>query len=129
FLKPVLDKTLLRILGGLAGVYLILFLFLSFGSIEEKEKTLEDVPKHLKKVLYNAGIEQARKIQEAAIGQIAQNLEGGRARLEEGKASSSKVAEQKKKSTKPEKTKSPPQKVAQEKTSAPKVAEKATPPK
>src|SRR5690606_20068861 len=75
-----------------------------------------DVPKHLKKILYDAGIEKAIKKQKAALGQLAANLEGGRARSEEGQAKAKKTPKQRKK----EHQKKAPEKRAQQAKAPPK---------
>lgn len=99
-----LDRGLMKVLGGVFGLYLLLFLWVTLGTEYKEEKTLKDIPKHLKKVLFDRGIEAAMKRQQSALGELAANLKGGRARSDEGKASSNKKPKpkaQKKKTQKP----------------------------
>lgn len=84
------DKKLLKILASVLGFWLLLFTVSALWPQAEKEKTLEDIPEHLKQVIYDAGIQEALKKQQAAIGQIAKTLDGGRARAEEGKSTARK---------------------------------------
>ena len=82
-----LDATFVKI-----GVATVAFFLLVAGLLSIREKppappTLAQIPAQLKRVLYNAGIENALRKQQAAIGQLAQNLEGGRAKGTEGKVS------------------------------------------
>lgn len=90
-LVPKVDRVLLKTALAVTSVMLMLFLFLIFFKVPEKEKDLDDIPEHLKQVLYDAGIEDALKKQQSAIGHIAKTLEGGRARAEEGRASAQKT--------------------------------------
>lgn len=83
--KP--DRVLLKSALIVGLICLFLFLALTFIKLPEKEETLDDIPEHLKQVLYDAGIEEALQKQQSAIGQIAKTLDGGRARSEEGRAS------------------------------------------
>ncbi|MEW6056208.1 MAG: TonB family protein [Bdellovibrionota bacterium] len=108
------DKTFLRIFGSFFALYGVLFMASLLIEPEMKEKTLEDVPKEIRQVLFNAGIENAMKRQRAAIGQLADNLKGGRAKGEEGKASANRQAEQSKAAQK-----SPPKNVASKNANAP----------
>ncbi|MBL7663491.1 MAG: FHA domain-containing protein [Bacteriovoracaceae bacterium] len=91
---PKFDKQLSKIIGGLLAFYVLLVLVLSIPEAEQKEKKIEDIPKHLKKVVYDVGIKSAKEKQQSAIGQIAQN-QGGRARAEEGKSSAKKSDKEK----------------------------------
>lgn len=79
-----IDPKIKKMLGGILAFYLLLIFIFSLGSVEEKEKTLDDIPEHLKKVVYDIGVKSATQKRQAAIGQIAQSLEGGRARAAEG---------------------------------------------
>lgn len=82
-----LDQTLLRILIILLLIYSPVLFWVSTSEVKKQEVTLKNIPKHWKKIMYHAGIENALKRQQAAIGQIATTLEGGRARSEEGQSS------------------------------------------
>lgn len=94
-----LDKGRMRLFMSMLSIWLLISLLMVTGQPEQKEKTIDDVPKHLKKVLFDAGIAQAIKRQQAAVGQVAANMQGGRARGEEGKSSAQKNPEQQKQST------------------------------
>lgn len=89
FRRP--DPGLLKWMGGLTAVFFLVLLAVLFAPIKEKEQTLDDVSEKLKKVVYDAGIADALKKQQAAIGELAANLEGGRARGEEGQATARKA--------------------------------------
>ena len=112
-----LDKTFLKIVGIVCAFWFLLVGVINLFPPEKKEKTLEDIPEHIKKVVYNAGIKKALKQQKSAIGQIAKTLEGGRARSEEGASKARKS---------PKKTK-PVQKKVQRKVPTKKVAQKPVP--
>ena len=86
---PKLDKQISRIILGIIAFYSLILFIASFKTVEEKVTKIEDIPKHLKKVVYDIGIKQAKEKRKSAIGDIAKN-EGGRARAEEGKASAKK---------------------------------------
>lgn len=88
-----IDPKLKKILSGMLGLWVLILVLMALYTPEQKETTLEDIPDHLKKVLYDAGIAEAIKKQQSAIGQIAANLEGGRARAEEGQATANKSPE------------------------------------
>jgi hypothetical protein len=90
FEKKTMDPKLKQIMSGVFGFWAIVLLVMSLWKPPEEEKTLEDVPEHLKKVLFDAGIADAIKKQQSAIGELANNLEGGRARGEEGRATANK---------------------------------------
>ncbi len=92
-LLPKWDKQISKIIGGIFSFYMLIVLILSISEPEKKEKKVEDIPEHLKKVVYDIGIKNAEKKQQSAIGQIAKTLEGGRARAEEGKSSAKKAKE------------------------------------
>lgn len=74
-----------QVLGIFLFVYAIMFVLLSLTKVNDENKKIK-IPKKIQKVLFNAGIEEAQKRRIAAIGQILQNLQKGRARAEEGKA-------------------------------------------
>ncbi len=95
FQWPRLEKHLVIALGILFLFYGSLFTYITTSQPNEEEavKTLKDVPKQLKRILYDAGIEQGLKKQQAAIGELVSQLEGGRARGEEGKVSASRSEE------------------------------------
>ncbi len=82
----VTDQILLRVFIFMMAFYGLVFVALNAITPEEEPTTLKDVPKHLKRVVMDAGIAQAMKKQRAAIGELAMNNEGGRARGEEGRA-------------------------------------------
>ncbi len=108
-----LDKRLLKV-GGALLVFWVLFAgLIQLIPDDKKEKTLEDIPEHIRKVVYNAGIEKALKKQKSAIGQIAQTLEGGRARAEEGASKARKSPKKVVAKKKPVKRVVPTKKVAQ----------------
>ncbi len=88
------DKTLLKIIAGIILFYLLCFAILSLVEPEVKEKTIEDIPENLKKIVYDVGIQNADRQRNAAIGEIAKALEGGRARAEEGKSKSNQAKEE-----------------------------------
>src|SRR3989339_862707 len=48
-----MDKTLLKIIGGILLFYLFIFGILSLVEPEVKEKTIEDIPENLKKIVYD----------------------------------------------------------------------------
>jgi pSer/pThr/pTyr-binding forkhead associated (FHA) protein len=104
-LLPKWDKQLSKIIAGIFAFYLLIVLILSISEPEQKEKTVKDIPKRLKKVVYDIGIKQAKEKRQSAIGNIARTLEGGRARAEEGKSSAKKS--KKKKSKQKSKAKKP----------------------
>lgn len=82
-----IDRTLSWVASGVFLFYLSLIAVFSWVSPPPpKQELFQDIPVPLKRVLFDAGIENALKKQRSAIGQLAQ-LEGGRARGEEGKAS------------------------------------------
>ena len=91
---PRIDRTFLRIGGILMLIYAALFVWFSNQEFALPEKTLEDLPQHLKRSVYNAGLAKALMHRRSAIGELA-NKEGGRARGEEGRASPSKEAAKK----------------------------------
>lgn len=96
-----LDRRFLIILAGLLALYGVVFMILTMTNVQQKETTLKDVPKHLRRIVFDAGIEKAIQRQKAAIGQLANNLEGGRAKMEEGRAKARKeLAPQKQKQQK-----------------------------
>lgn len=88
------NKQLAKILALILAFWALVIGILAFSEVEHKEQTLEDLPENLKQVVYDAGIQEALKKQKAAVGQIAQNLEGGRARAEEGASKAQKAMEQ-----------------------------------
>jgi hypothetical protein len=90
FEKKTMDPKLKQIMLSVFGFWFLVMLILSLWTPTPEEKTLEDVPEHLKKVLFDAGIADAIKKQQSAIGELANNLEGGRARGEEGRATANK---------------------------------------
>lgn len=90
FEKKTMDPKLKQIMLSVFGFWALVLLVMSLWRPPEAEKTLEDVPEHLKKVLFDAGIADAIKKQQSAIGELANNLEGGRARGEEGRATANK---------------------------------------
>ncbi len=103
-----------QILGGLLAFYFLLALIVSLVTVEEKETSLDDIPEHLKKVVYDIGVKAATQKRQSAIGQIAKSIEGGRARAAEGKSktrkspkpkAAKKVVEKKKTKPKPSKQK------------------------
>lgn len=83
-----------RLLVGVLAFWLLIVGILMFTTVEQKETTLEDLPENLKQVVYDAGIQEALKKQKAAVGQIANNLDGGRARGEEGASKAQQAMEQ-----------------------------------
>lgn len=89
-LNFVIDKNLQKILAGIFAFYLLIFVVARFWPVEQKEKSLKDIPKRLRKIVYDIGVKNAEERRRAAIGQIAKNLEGGRARAEEGKSKTKK---------------------------------------
>ncbi|OFZ21854.1 MAG: hypothetical protein A2202_00310 [Bdellovibrionales bacterium RIFOXYA1_FULL_36_14] len=89
-----LDRNLQKILAGILMLYLLVFSVAHFWPVAQQEKSLKDIPKHLKKVVYDIGVKNALEKRRAAIGQIAQNLEGGRARAEEGRSKTEKAVTQ-----------------------------------
>lgn len=94
FQFPKIEKQLLKIFGVVLLLYASIFTWVSTSEVdpEDKVRTIKDIPKNLRKVLYQAGLDKAAKQRQAAIGQLIQQLEGGRARSEEGKSSQKKVA-------------------------------------
>jgi outer membrane biosynthesis protein TonB/pSer/pThr/pTyr-binding forkhead associated (FHA) protein len=88
-LIPKFDKQIGRIILGILAFYSLILLVVALSPEEKKVTTIEDIPKHLKKVVYDIGIKAAKEKQKSAIGEIAK-AEGGRARAEEGKASAKK---------------------------------------
>lgn len=88
-LLPKFDKQIGRIIIGILSFYALMMLIIILSPTKEKVTTIEDIPKHLKKVVYDIGIRSAKEKQKSAIGEIAK-AEGGRARAEEGKASAKK---------------------------------------
>lgn len=89
FAKIKMDKKLLKILGGLFAAYFLFFMFLLWTP-EQEEKKVAEVPKKLKKVLFKAGMEWAKKRQQSAIGQKLSE-QGGRAKSKEGAAKAKKA--------------------------------------
>lgn len=86
---PRMDKQISRIILGILAFYSLILFIASFKTVDEKVTKIEDIPKHLKKVVYDIGIKQAKEKRQSAVGEIAKS-EGGRARAEEGKASAKK---------------------------------------
>jgi hypothetical protein len=80
-----LDSSLLKIVLMILILLLFLFLYIQFTPRPpEPVKTLADIPQNLKRILFDSGVKNAIRKERAAIGQLAQNLEGGRASGEEG---------------------------------------------
>ncbi len=130
FTIPRIDKQLLKILGMLLLFYSSIFLWLGTSELDphKNTKTIKDIPKHLRKVLYNAGIDSAMKQQQAAIGELIRQLEGGRARSEEGKSKAKKSKKKQKKSPKKKsKTKKKTTKKTAKKSRPRKVIKKESP--
>ncbi len=85
------DPQILKILGYIFGGALLLILLSLLFEGEKKEKRIEDIPESLRKIVYNIGVQNAKKVQQASIGALAKDLQGGRARSEEGKSKSKKA--------------------------------------
>ena len=96
FQWPKIPKALQKIVGSVLGFYLLFFSILGLWQVDPEEKKIEDVPKHLKKVLFHAGQKEAQKRQQAAVGQVLSQL-GGRARGKEGKSKAKKAKASQKK--------------------------------
>ena len=86
-----MDRNLKRILLGILAFYFLIFLTFRFFTVEEDEKSLEDIPKRLRKIVYDIGVKNAMEKRQAAIGRIAKTLEGGRAKAEEGRSKTKKT--------------------------------------
>jgi hypothetical protein len=90
-LIPKMDRTFFKMCGILALIYGALFVWLSNQNFSSPEKTLEDLPQHLKRSVYNAGLAKALQRRRSAIGDLAKDKTGGRAKGEEGRASAKKA--------------------------------------
>jgi outer membrane biosynthesis protein TonB len=101
---PRLDKVLIKFFLLIFFLYVGAGLFFMLREPNLKETTLKDVPEYLKKVIYQAGIEQAKIQQKSAIGDLVSAV-GGRARSEEGKSSTKQDIEKKVEKPKEEKNK------------------------
>src|SRR5690606_5528991 len=93
------DKQLATIIAIVVGIYSLLFWSMATIEVVPQKQTVKDLPKRLKQVLVDAGIEKALKKQQSAIGQMIKGLDGGRARGEEGKAKAEKARKVEEKSS------------------------------
>jgi TonB family protein len=85
-----LDSSLLKIVMLILILLLFLFLYIQFTPRPpEPVKTLADIPQNLKRILFDSGMKNAISKERAAIGQMAQNMEGGRESGEEGRSAGS----------------------------------------
>jgi len=105
FKKP--EKNLLRAMMALGLFYLFLIGFVTREIVSPPERTIKTLPKHLKKILYNAGLATALKRQRSAIGELRNQLRG-RARSKEGKSKSKKTAKRPKNTKKKQVAKTKP---------------------
>jgi pSer/pThr/pTyr-binding forkhead associated (FHA) protein len=122
---PTIDRTFLRVGGILLAVYFAMFIWLWNADFAIPEKTLEDLPAHLKKSVYNAGLAKALQRKRSAIGELAKK-EGGRAKGEEGRASAAKQIKKAESAPKPSK-KSAPKVVKKQAPSRKQIAKSAKP--
>lgn len=91
---PKFDRNWKNIGALLIGLYTLILSFILFSSREKpQEKTLEDLPKHLKRSVFDAGIARALQRRQSAIGQLSRDQQGGRARGEEGKLTAARSQE------------------------------------
>ena len=85
-----LDQTFIKIGSGVLAFYALMFFWITTTVMKPPEKTLDDLPAELKKSVFQAGLAKALQRHQSAIGQLARDNEGGRAKGEEGKASPTK---------------------------------------
>jgi outer membrane biosynthesis protein TonB len=91
---PVFDKVFMRISGVMLALFVLLALYVGLHKTEVPELTLDDLPKDVKKAMFNAQLSRQIRQRHSAIGELAKDHSGGRAGGEEGKASANKrVAE------------------------------------
>ncbi|MGE0615224.1 MAG: AgmX/PglI C-terminal domain-containing protein [Bacteriovoracia bacterium] len=83
---PEVEKNVAILLGILAGLYTAFFFWMGTTEVKPVVESVQELPKHMKRTLFDAGIESALKKQQAAIGEMISKLEGGRAGGEEGRA-------------------------------------------
>lgn len=85
-----LDQTMVKITLLLLILLLLVFCYVQLTPrTPEPVITLADIPQNLKRILFDSGIRNARTKQQAAIGALAQGLEGGRESGEEGRSAGS----------------------------------------
>lgn len=85
-----LDSSIVKITLSILTLLLFLFLYIQLTPRPpEPIKTLADIPQNLKRILFDSGIKTAIRKERAAIGQISQNLEGGRESGDEGRSAGS----------------------------------------
>ena len=112
-----LDQTFIKIGSALLAFYALIFFWISTAVVDKPpDKTLDDLPRELKRSLFNAGLAKAAQRRQSAIGQLARDNQGGRAKGEEGKATAQKspvVAHPEKKKETPKPVKQPAKVAAQ----------------
>jgi hypothetical protein len=85
-----LDQTMVKITLLLLILLLFLFLYAQLTPrAPEPVTTLADIPQNLKRILFDSGVQVAKNKKKAAIGALAQGLEGGRESGEEGRSAGS----------------------------------------
>jgi outer membrane biosynthesis protein TonB len=94
-LLPAFDAVFLRIGAVMFAFFLLFALWIGTHEVAPPEVTLEDLPREMKRALFDANLAKRKRMQKrhrSAIGELAKDKSGGRAGGEEGRASAAKTA-------------------------------------